>query len=190
MKIGLLFGSFNPIHIGHTALANYIVEYSDLEQIWFVVSPQNPFKTSEGLLPEEHRLNMVELAIGNDNRFKSCAVEFQMPKPSFTIDTLTLLSDKYPENEFVVLMGGDNIQHIERWKDYKNLLKTYEIWVYMRPGYTFASEYTNVKKIEAPLLDISSTFIRDSYCSGSDVRHFLKADVHQYIEENKLLLTQ
>ena len=132
MKTGLFFGSFNPIHIGHMALANYFVDYTSLEQVWFVVSPHNPLKNKESLLNDQLRLDMVALAIGNDERFSICDIEFRMPKPSYTIDTLTYLSEKHRRREFILLMGSDGLSTFHKWKNHEQIIKHYHRYVYPR----------------------------------------------------------
>ena len=133
MKIGLYFGSFNPIHIGHLAIANYMVEFTDLEKVWLVVSPHNPLKQKNSLLSDQHRLQMVRIAIEYDNRFKVSNIEFNLPQPSYTINTLTYLKEKYPENEFVLIMGSDGLATFDKWKNYAELIANYKRYVYPRP---------------------------------------------------------
>ena len=132
MKTGLFFGSFNPIHIGHLAIANYMAAFTDLQQVWFVVSPQNPLKEKESLLADYHRLALVEQAISDNPQYKASSIEFKLPKPSYTINTLTHLKEKYPEREFVLIMGADNLQTLHKWKNYGQILEQYEIYVYPR----------------------------------------------------------
>ena len=134
LRIGLFFGSFNPVHIGHLAIANYLVEFGNIDQLWFVVSPHNPHKKKENLLHDYDRLEMMQIAIRNEHRFRVCDVEFRLPKPSYTIDTLTHLSEKYPDHSFSIIMGSDNIVNFHRWKNYDQILKNYGILVYPRPG--------------------------------------------------------
>src|SRR5674476_710734 len=157
IKTGLYFGSFNPIHIGHMAIANYMVEYTDIDQLWFVVSPQNPLKKKKSLLDDYQRLELVNRAIGDDLRFRASKVEFNLPKPSYTIDTLAYLSEKYPTHQFYILMGSDNLDSIQKWKNAEVLLENYNIIVYPRPGFNpeKASQYPRVQVADAPLMDIS-----------------------------------
>lgn len=185
MKTGLYFGSFNPIHIGHLAIANYMLEYSDLNQIWFVVSPQNPFKSKKGLLPDYQRLELVELALGDSNNYKSSNVEFNLPKPSRTVDTLAYLYDKYPDRDFSLIMGSDNLVSFHKWKNPEVILEHHNIYVYPRPltPKTQFDTHPKVKSIDAPLMEISSSFIRDAIKNGKDVRFFLPIKVWEYIEE-------
>ena len=183
MKIGLFFGSFNPIHIGHLAIANYMVEYSDLNEIWFVISPHNPLKKKKTLLNEYDRLKMVELAVGKDLRIKPSDIEFNMPKPSYTIDTLTYLSERNPRHEFVLIAGTDNFQSFHKWKNYETLLSDYILYIYPRPGYTLGEyeNHPNIKTVNAPLMEISSSFIRSAIQENKDIRYFLPGEVYDYI---------
>ena len=185
MKVGLFFGSFNPIHIGHLAIANYMVEFTDLDKVWFVISPHNPLKQKTTLLPDIQRLNMVRIAIEYDNRFKASSIEFDLPQPSYTINTLTYLKEKHPENEFVLIMGSDGLDTFHKWKNYKELIATYQRYIYPRPGTTkeLLQNIENGIIINAPLIEISSTFIRESIIKGKDVRYFLPEKVWQYLEE-------
>lgn len=188
MKVGLFFGSFNPIHIGHLAIANYFIEYTNLDKLWFVISPQSPFKNKNNLLSETQRYNMVFSAIEDDNRFKACNIEFNLPKPSYTIDTLTYLTEKYPKNEFSIIMGADNIVSFHKWKNYNIISENHEIYVYKRPGIDL-SLYKNSKRIhivDAPQIEISASFIRKSISDKKDVRYFLNKDVWKYIDEMNL----
>jgi len=191
MKIGLYFGSFNPIHIGHMAIANYVVEFAALDQVWFIVSPHNPLKEKSSLLQDYHRLDMVYKAIDDDPRFRASDIEFNMPKPSYTIDTLAYLKEKFPDYTFQLIMGSDNLYYIHKWKNYKEILKNYGILVYPRPDYPFdlkeLSDLTGndsyLRQIEAPLMEISSSFIRKSIKQKIDLRHFLPVEVFRYIVE-------
>lgn len=186
MKIGLYFGSFNPIHIGHLIIANTIYDHSDLNEVWFVVSPQNPLKRRKSLVHEHDRLRMVELAIEDNFHFRASDVEFSMPKPSYTIDTLTYLSEQYPQHQFCLFLGSDNLDQLKRWKNYEQILEYYEIFVYPRPGAKRQFDHPNVKVIEAPLLNISATFIRKSIQEGKSVRYLLPEKVEEYIRAKKL----
>jgi nicotinate-nucleotide adenylyltransferase len=188
MKIGLFFGSFNPIHIGHLAIANYIVEYSDLDEIWLVVSPQNPLKKKKTLLNEYDRLKMVELALKDDFQIKPTDIEFRLPKPSYTIDTLTYLSERNPKHDFVLIAGTDNFQSFHKWKNYEQILKQYKLYVYPRPGYELGEykNHTSLSLINAPLMEISSSFIRESIKDNKDIRYFLPVEVYNYIKKMSL----
>ena len=184
MKIGLYFGSFNPIHVGHLIIAAHIVDHSTPDQVWFVVSPQNPFKPAGSLLNEYHRLHLVQTAIENDPRFRVTDVEFKLPKPSYTIDTLTYLDEKYPQNDFVVIMGTDSFQNISRWKNPELLLKNYSFILYPRPGFEIKDIPSNVELIDAPLLEISSTAIRKKIKDGSSIRYLVPDNVREEIERS------
>jgi nicotinate-nucleotide adenylyltransferase len=185
MKVGLFFGSFNPIHVGHMVLANYMLEFTDLDRIWFVISPQNPLKNKSSLLHERYRLQMVQLATENNNKFKASDAEFKLSQPSYTVNTLAYLKEKHPKNQFVLIMGGDNLTTFHKWKNYEEILKYHEIYVYPRPGSPEAelSKYTNVKIVNAPHMEISSTMIRNSIKEKKDIRYFLPEKVWEYIKE-------
>ena len=182
-KIGLFFGSFNPVHNGHLMLANYIVEYTDLDSIWFVVSPQNPFKDKESLLQDRHRFDMLEMAVENDSRFEVCDIEFNMPKPSYTIDTLTRLSELYPETEFHLICGMDNLVNFKKWKNAQEILDNYHLLVYPRKGYEGGDliNHKSVRIIDAPEIEISSTFIRNAVSENKDVRYFMPEKSYNYM---------
>ncbi len=184
LKIGLFFGSFNPVHIGHMAIANYIAEFTDIDQVWLVVSPQNPLKDKEILLDDYDRLELMHKAIDDDRRFRACDIEFSLPKPSYTIDTLSNLSTKYPDHHFSVIMGSDNLKSIREWKNFQEILDKYEIIVYPRPGTEGLLIETpgNIKVLQAPMMEISSTFIRDSVKAGKNMKFFLPPKVWEYIE--------
>lgn len=186
MRTGLFFGSFNPIHIGHMAIANYMVSYGPIDDLWFVVSPQNPLKKRKTLLNEYDRLHLVNLAIGDDLRFKASDIEFHMPKPSYTIDTLTYLSEKFPNREFSIIMGEDNLATIDKWKNPELLLEKYQLLVYPRPKISTDQSllaHRHVQIIQAPLMEISSSFIRSAIKEGKNVRFFLPSGVYEYIDE-------
>jgi nicotinate-nucleotide adenylyltransferase len=189
MKIGLLFGSFNPIHTGHLLIANYMVEYTELDKIWFVVSPQNPFKVNDELLDENLRFKMIEMAIADDNRFEACNIEFGMPKPNYTYLTLTTIVEKYPEHQFTPIIGGDNLQSFHLWKNYESILENYQLFVYRRAGFHENPLLANHKKIslyEVPLLNISSTYIRETLQAGKSIRYLVPKVVKEFIDENNL----
>lgn len=184
MNIGLYFGSFNPIHIGHLIIANHIIENSDLDKIWFVVSPHNPLKEAHTLLNEFDRLHLVELAINDNNKFRASNVEFHMPKPSYTIDTLTYLSEKFPLEQFSVIMGSDSYQNLTRWKNYEQILAHYKIVVYERPGFDISKiEHPNISVLKAPLLEISSTYIRTQIKEGKSIQYLVPNAAGAYIHE-------
>ena len=185
MKIALYFGSFNPIHIGHCIIAAYVADNTDADQVWFVVSPQNPLKPSAALLNEYHRLHLVNLAIENDLRMKVSDIEFSLPRPSYTIDTLTYLSEKYPQHEFAVVMGADSFQNISKWKNAAQLVAGYDIYVYNRPGHTVSNDIkARLTILDAPLLDISSTFIREIVRAKKPIRYLVPEEVRKEIERN------
>ena len=188
MKIGLFFGSFNPVHVGHMIIASYMAEFTDLEQVWLVVSPQNPLKKKQSLAPDYDRLHLAQLAIGDHPKLRASNIEFNLPKPSYTIDTLTYLREKHPEHEFVLIMGGDNIATLDRWKNYELLLRDYRIFVYKRPHYVPGdlAEHPHVELFEAPLLDISATFVRQCIREGRSVRYLVPDAVYAYLETSHL----
>lgn len=182
MKIGLYFGSFNPIHVGHLIVANHILNESDLDRVWFVVSPLNPFKHSESLLHEYDRLHLVQIAIENDLRLKASDVEFSLPKPSYTIHTLTYLKEKYPEHSFSIIMGSDGFQNLDKWKNPEAIISNYEIIIYKRPGFEVDNKLNaNIKIMSAPLLDISSTHIRNLIKAGKSVKYLVTPAVEEEI---------
>ncbi len=184
-KIGLFFGSYNPIHIGHTAIANYMLEYSDLTEIWFVVSPHNPLKEKKTLLDDYQRLEMVRLAIEDDYRFRASDIEFKLPQPSYTVDTLTYLHEKYPQHQFCLIVGGDNLSSFHKWKNYQTILDYYPLYVYARPGFKKEdfSGQGDIQFFDAPQMEISSSFIRKGIKEEKDLRHFLTPKVWAYLNE-------
>ena len=183
MRIGLYSGSFNPVHHGHVMLANYLVEYSDLDELWFVVSPQNPLKKREDLMKDEDRLKMVEQALEGDSRLKVSDIEMSLPLPSYTINTLRALSSQYPEDQFVFICGMDSLQGMHRWREYQAILDGYELLVFPRKGYDGGEliHHPHVKVLETPVIEVSSTFIRNSMKAGKDVRHFMPEKAYQYL---------
>lgn len=185
MHIGLYFGSFNPVHTGHLIIANHVVEHSDVDKIWFVVSPHNPLKEAHNLLNEYDRLHLVELAIRDDNRFRASNVEFHLPKPSFTIDTLTYLRERFPLETFTVIMGSDSFQNIHRWKNFEQLISTHSFIVYERPGFQVKDTHNaRIQVMKAPLLEISSTYIRQQIKEKRSIRYLTPNAVAEYITEN------
>lgn len=177
MKIGLYFGSFNPVHIGHLIIANYAVNETDLNQVWFVVSPQNPFKQSSSLLNEYHRLHLIRSAIEGENNLRVSNVEFKLPKPSYTVDTLAYLKEKYPQHEFCILMGSDGFENLNNWKNYEIIIANHLIYIYVRSGHPISLTHgATIKILNAPLLDISSTHIRELIKRKKSIR-FLVPDV-------------
>ncbi len=184
MNIGLYFGSFNPVHVGHLIIANYILNETELDKIWFVVSPQNPFKQSATLLNEYQRLHLVRLATEDDDRIKASDIEFSLPKPSYTVNTLAYLSEKYPEYKFSIIMGGDSFQNLDKWKNFEVIVKNYRIFIYHRPGFeitnTFGADHVI---LNAPLLELSATAIRQMIRTGKSVRYLLPEKVLDEIEK-------
>jgi nicotinate-nucleotide adenylyltransferase len=185
MKVGLFFGSFNPIHVGHMVLANYMLEFTDLDRIWFVISPHNPLKNKSSLLHQRHRLQMVQIATENNSKFKASDAEFKLSQPSYTVNTLAYLKEKYPKNQFVLIMGGDNLTTLHKWKNYEEILKYHEIYVYPRPDNAEVelNKHKKVKIVNAPHMEISSTMIRNSIKEKKDIRYFLPEKVWEYIKE-------
>ncbi len=185
MHIGLFFGSFNPVHVGHMVLANYMVEFTDIEKVWFVVSPHNPLKNKKSLLDQNQRLHMVNLAIGDSDLFKSNNIEFGLSQPSYTINTLAHLNEKYPQHTFSLIIGQDNLSSFHKWKNYEEIIKRFKLYVYPRPN-AEASDldlHKNVIMTEAPLIEISSTLIRNSLVQKKNVSFFLPESVWNYIDE-------
>lgn len=191
LNIGLFFGSFNPVHIGHMVISGYILEYSNLDQIWFIVSPQNPLKTKETLLADHHRLYLAELAIGDNERIKVSDIEFRMPVPSYTIDTLTYLEEKYPGQRFSLIMGEDNLYTLHKWKNGLEIVEKYPLFVYPRPGSEKLKdkkldsllEKADIHRFNAPLMSISGTMIRDGIKAGKDMSFILPPATWKYIRE-------
>ena len=185
MITGLYFGSFNPVHIGHLAIANFMVEFSALEQLWFVVSPQNPLKEKNSLLQDYHRLEMVRLALEDDDRFRASDIEFKLPTPSYTIDTLAYLEEKHPGREFQLVMGADGLRTFHKWKHADLIVEKYHRLIYPRPGTDadLASRLPNATLVDAPRMEISSSFIRQAIRDGKDVRHLVPARAYTYMRE-------
>jgi len=185
-KTGLFFGSFNPIHTGHMILAHYMLEFTDLDQVWFVISPQNPFKKRQNLLDDHHRLALVKEAIEDDPRFRAMDIEFRMPRPSYTVHTLAYLREEYPVRPFCLIMGSDILPTFHKWKNYELILEEYELLVYPRPGFS-ENPYQGHPKVRlvegVPQLEISSSFIRESINNGKDMRYFLPERVYRYVRE-------
>jgi nicotinate-nucleotide adenylyltransferase len=185
MQVGLFFGSFNPIHIGHMIIANMVVQSTELDQVWFVLSPQNPFKQKSALLKEQERLHLIHRAIDDNPKLRVTDIEFRLPKPSYTIDTLTHLKEKYPQHSFSLIMGSDNIDQIKEWKNGDLILNNYKITVYKRSEKT-ETIHPNITYLDFPFLDISATFIRQKIKEGYSMNYFLPEKVWKYIEEYKL----
>ncbi len=185
MKVGLYFGSFNPIHTGHCIIANHLLMDTDLEQVWLIISPQNPFKPAHTLLNEYHRLHLAQVAVEDAANLKASDIELHLPKPSYTIDTLTHLQEKYPQHKFVVIMGSDSFHNLPKWKNPEIIKKNYEIYVYLRPGYPVnEGNHPKIKVLEAPLLQISSTHIRDCIRKRQSIRFLVPDKVMDEIEKN------
>lgn len=185
MKVGLYFGSFNPIHVGHLIIANHVFNYTDLKKIWFVVSPQNPLKISHSLLNEYHRLHLVRLAIEDNVKFSATDVEFKLPRPSYTIDTLAYLKEKYPAYEFSVIMGSDSYSNIDKWKNHEKLLADNQIIVYTRPNFVIKNSSLNtILLVDTPMISISSTFIRNLIKNGKSIRYLVPDKVADTIESS------
>ncbi len=185
MKVGLYFGSFNPVHVGHLIIANHVVNNTDIQQLWFVISPQNPFKSSHTLLNEYHRLHLVQAAIEGENKLRVSNVEFNLPKPSYTVDTLTYLCEKYPQHEFVIIMGSDSFCNLPKWKNYEVIVRNHPLYIYLRQGFPLENQINaRVVLLEAPLLQISSSKIRDMIKTGKSIRYLVTDIVKEEIEGN------
>lgn len=187
LRTGIFSGSFDPIHIGHLALANYLCEFEDLDEVWFVVSPQNPFKKDRKMAPEEWRMRLIQEATRPFPKFKACEVELHLPRPSYTITTLDYLRHSHPDRDFVLIIGADNWLTFTDWKDADRLLQEFEVLIYPRKGYEIDSTALpqHIRISSAPLMEISSTFIREAIQQGKDVRYFLHESTHRLIIENK-----
>jgi len=188
-KVGLFFGSFNPIHTGHLIIANYMANYTDLDEVWLVVSPHNPLKKKDSLINMYDRLEMVNLAIEKAENIRSSTIEFSLPQPSYTIDTLVHLGEKYPTTNFVLIMGSDNLVSLKKWKNYEIILRDYHILVYPRPNYHIPAELENHPSItltETPLMEFSSTFIRNAVKANKSIRYFVPEKVKEFIESKAL----
>ena len=188
MKVGLFFGSFNPVHTGHMIIANYMINFTDLDQVWIVVSPQSPFKQKKSLAKDYDRLHLVNLAIGDLTSIRSSKIEFDLPKPSYTIDTLAYLHEKYPETEFALIMGGDNLHSLPKWKNYEQIIENHKIYVYKRPSYPLGNleDHQQVILAEAPLLDISASYIRNCIKNGKSIRYLVPDAVYNYIDGSNM----
>lgn len=191
-QIGLFFGSFNPIHIGHLIIANHLVEHSALDELWLVVTPQNPFKEKQSLLNNHLRLEMVHLAIADYPKLRASDIEFHLPQPNYTIHTLAYLEEKYPNLHFALIMGEDNLKSLHKWKNYEQILSNYPIYVYPRLSEGTASEaltsYPNIQYVRAPIVELSATFIREEIKKKQNVRPLLPESVWQHIDKLGLYL--
>ena len=187
MNIGLYFGSFNPIHIGHLIIANHVLNETGIEKVWFVVSPQNPFKESKTLLNEFDRLHLVRLATSDDNRMKCSDIEFNLPLPSYTSNTLVFLTEKYPEHNFSIIMGSDSYQNLDKWKNYESIVSGYSIYVYKREGHEVIRTFNKKTTIlNAPIIQISASQLREYVKSGKSIRYLVPEIVREEIETRKL----
>ena len=186
-KIGLFFGTFNPIHVGHLIIANHLAEHSDLDEIWMVVTPHNPHKKKKTLLDDIHRLAMVRIAIEDYPKIQASNIEFDLPQPNYTVNTLIVLEEKYPEKQFCLIMGEDNLKSLHKWKNYEVILEQYPIYVYPRISKATAetqfSNHQNITKIDAPIVEISSTFIRKNIALEKNIRPLLPKNVWEYLDE-------
>ena len=186
MNIGLYFGSFNPIHIGHLIIANHVLNETSINKIWFIVSPQNPFKESKTLLNEFDRLHLVRLATQEDNRIKCSDIEFNLPKPSYTSNTLTFLSEKYPEHQFSLIMGSDSYQNLDKWKNYETIINNYPVYVYQREGHEIKKTFDKEPvTLNAPIIQISASQIREHIKSAKSIRYLVPEIVREEIESRK-----
>ena len=190
MKIGLYFGTFNPIHVGHLIIANHMAEYSGLDQIWMVVTPHNPHKEKKSLLDDYKRLHLVALATEDFPKLKASDFEFKLPQPNYTVNTLAHLQDKYPSREFSLIMGEDNLKTFHKWKNYEVILQNHDIYVYPRVSSEAANpafeNHPRIHKIDAPIVEISSTFIRENRKNKKNIQPLLPAKVWEYIDYNNL----
>jgi nicotinate-nucleotide adenylyltransferase len=187
MKIGLYFGTFNPIHVGHLTIANHMAEYSDLDQVWFVVTPHSPFKKKSSLLDNHHRYQMVDRAVEDYPNLRASDIEFNLPQPNYTINTLVYLEEKYPDYEFALIMGEDNLKSFHKWKNYEGILERHHIYVYPRISEgqreTHFDNHPKIHKVEAPIMELSSTFIRNAIKEGKNIRPMLPEHVWSYLDE-------
>lgn len=186
MHIGLFFGSFNPVHTGHLIIANCALQHTDIDKVWFVLSPHNPLKESHSLLNEYDRLHLLQLAVEDNPDFRASNVEFSLPRPSFTIDTLAYLQEKFPYEQFSIIMGSDSYANLPRWKNWEQLAQRCRFIVYLRPGFeVIPHAHTEVTLLQAPLLDISATYIRTQVRQNKSIRYLTPDVVTQHIEENR-----
>lgn len=184
-RTALFFGSFNPIHVGHLIIANTILQQTGVDEVWMVVSPQNPLKERASLLADHHRLEMVRRAIDDNYRLRVCDIEMHLPIPSYTVVTLAALQEKHPDHEFCLVMGSDNLASFHRWRNYEHILNHHHIYVYPRPGSEHCplADHPNVTMVDVPMMDISSSYIRARIADGHDVRYLLTEPVYKYLTE-------
>jgi len=186
MKIGLYFGSFNPVHNGHLIIANHVINNTDLKQVWMIVSPQNPLKKSNSLLNEYDRLHLLQSALEGETKIKASSIEFNLPRPSYTIHTLTYLKEKYKQHQFSIIMGSDSYTNIKKWKNYELIILNYEIYIYERIGYPIENnDNAQINLLEAPIIQISSSTIRDNLKKGKSIRYLVPDSVNLQVKENK-----
>lgn len=187
MKIGLFFGTFNPIHSGHLILANYLAEFTDLDEVWFVITPMSPFKQKMSLLENHHRLALANIAVENFPKLKTSDIEFKLAQPNYTINTLVHIEEKFPDKKFCLIMGEDNLKGFHKWKNFETILNNYPIYVYPRVlkegTQKTVLEHTNIQKVDAPIVEISSTFIRKAIKNNKDIRAMLPEKVWNYIDD-------
>lgn len=195
MKVGLYFGTYNPIHVGHLIIANYMANYTDLDEVWLIVSPQNPLKQKSSLLADYHRYAMVEIAVQDNPKLKPSNIEFKLPQPSYTINTLTYLKEKYPKHEFSLIMGEDNLRTLNKWKNYEEIIQNHKIYVYPRAlteqeqidaqstDQVGKTNSTNIVICDAPVMRVSASFIRNAIKQKKDVRYLLTEPVYKYVQE-------
>jgi len=188
MRIGLFFGSFNPVHIGHLIIANHILNNTDLEKLWMVVSPHNPFKKKSSLANNHDRLHLMNLAIGDNPNISASDIEFNLPQPSYTIDTLMYLKEKHPNHTFCLIMGGDNLKSLHKWKNYEKILENYQIYVYQRPAYDPGDlkDHVSITIVDAPLLEISSSFVRNCIAENKSIQYLVPESVYLYLDESPI----
>jgi len=185
MKIGLYFGSFNPVHVGHLIIANYVINNTDLHQVWLMVSPQNPLKLSSSLLNEYHRLHLIQSALEGETKLKASNIEFKLPKPSYTVVTLAYLKEKFPQHEFSIIMGSDSFCNLNRWKNYDLIIKNHSMYIYEREGFKIKNSLNaTIHQLNAPILQISSTYIRKLIKEGKSIRFMVPDIVKEEIERN------
>ena len=191
MHIGLYFGSFNPVHNGHLIIANYVAYNTTIDQVWLVLSPHNPLKVQASLLNEYQRLHLIQEAILHEKKLKVSTIEFNLPKPSYTIDTMAYITEKYPKHTFSIIMGSDSYMNIQHWKNYETLMATYKLYIYLRPGYDVNNNLAaNIEVLKAPLLDISSTQIRKMIQAKHSIRYWVPDMVLTAIENSNLYSLQ
>ena len=188
MKTGLFFGSFNPVHVGHMIIASHMLEYTDLQEVWMVVSPQSPFKEKKSLAPDYDRLHLVKEAIGDHPYLKASNIEFNLPQPSYTIDTLTYLKEKHPSREFALIMGGDNLASLHKWKNYEQIIANHKVYVYKRPEHEDHqfNDHPSIMFADAPMLNISASYIRAALKEGRSIQYLVPERVYEELSNNQL----